>query len=72
MEGDILVPQPVGIPPAKLTITKRPFSVDFALGVIQLPEMKQRFALLGQLPVDFFLVEIPIESVISGVSLLFV
>ena len=56
IEGYVFVAQPVGVPPAKLPVTQRPLSVNFALGVVQLPEMKQRLALLGQLPVNFLLI----------------
>ena len=72
MECNILAAQPIGIPPTILPITQRPLSVHFALSIIQLPEMKKRFALLGQFTMDFFNIKVPVVVIVGRVPLLLI
>ena len=72
MKSYILVAQPVGVPPAILAIAQWTLSIHLAFGIVKFPEMKQRLALLGQFPVDLFLIESAIELVVFNIPPLLV
>ena len=72
MECNILAAQPIGIPPTILPVAQRPLSVYFALSIIQLPEMKQRFPLFGQFAMDFLNIKVPVVVIVGRVPLLLI